>query len=523
MRAALAVTAPHLLTAAVVLLIGLPTVILPFWSDTGIFALMGKTIWEGGLPYVDAWDQKPPGIYLIYAFAIHGPFGLIGNVRVFDLGWTAATVVVLVELGRRWWSVRAGVIAGLSYGVVYLTASTWTQLAQPDSFIGLPLVLALLAQDVGRGRRWSLVAVGLLLGCAFQLRAISALLIPFFPLAMPPRTPAASPRNAWLRAMILIGIGFALAQGAFAAYLLAGGAFGEFILATRFATGYTRLGGPWQGPDGPTTASYLNALRLSFLHWALVRIVLTVPAALAAFSGTFLRRERRVIVLSLFCLLGYTGIAMQAKFFWYHFLYLVPFFALLAGWGWDQLLVRLRRTMGRTPAYATGLVLAILFCLWTPDVSDNGWYQWRSFLRYRADPEWRQAYFAYFGGYDETRETADYLQRNTAPGEAFYIWGYDPLIYLLADRPHAQRFIYSFPMMSAWAPPAWTEEFVAAMRAKPPRYFVTQHNQGGPWIVGHEIDPAYYVPSIPALNEWLHENYTMETQIESYVIYRRLW
>ncbi|MGD9891919.1 MAG: hypothetical protein AB7U18_11595, partial [Dehalococcoidia bacterium] len=57
---------PYAATVLAVLAIGLPTMILPFWSDTAIFSTIGKTISDGGFPYVDAWDQKPPSIYLIY-------------------------------------------------------------------------------------------------------------------------------------------------------------------------------------------------------------------------------------------------------------------------------------------------------------------------------------------------------------------------------------------------------------------------------------------------------------------------
>ena len=75
----------YLGTAAAVLVVGLPTLILPFWPDQAIFSMIGRVIWEGGYPYVDAWDQKPPSIYFIYAVAIHGPFDVMRNLRVFDL------------------------------------------------------------------------------------------------------------------------------------------------------------------------------------------------------------------------------------------------------------------------------------------------------------------------------------------------------------------------------------------------------------------------------------------------------
>src|SRR5512139_2091331 len=37
--------------------------------DSGIFAYTGKVIAHGGLPYVDAWDNKLPGVYYIDALA----------------------------------------------------------------------------------------------------------------------------------------------------------------------------------------------------------------------------------------------------------------------------------------------------------------------------------------------------------------------------------------------------------------------------------------------------------------------
>jgi len=102
-----------------------------------------------------------------------------------------------------------------------------------------------------------------------------------------------------------------------------------------------------------------------------------------------------------------------------------------------------------------------------------------------------------------------------------YVWGYDPMIYLLADRPHSSRFIYAFPMMSDWAPRRWQSEFMDEMRARPPVYFIAQHDQGGPWITGHTIDPADYIPWFPALQQWLSDGYDLEAQMGAYVIYHR--
>src|SRR5205085_10989670 len=101
-----------------------------------------------------------------------------------------------------------------------------------------------------------------------------------------------------------LGAGFVALQAAFVLYLAAGGALGEFVAATRFAAGYTRIGGPWQGPHGPTWQDYLQAVRLSFPSWALARLVVTAPAVVGGFYGAVIVRERRVQQLVLIVALG---------------------------------------------------------------------------------------------------------------------------------------------------------------------------------------------------------------------------
>lgn len=47
-------------------LLRLPAVVQPLGPDQGIYAYVGQTIIEGGLPYRDARDQKPPGLHAFY-------------------------------------------------------------------------------------------------------------------------------------------------------------------------------------------------------------------------------------------------------------------------------------------------------------------------------------------------------------------------------------------------------------------------------------------------------------------------
>src|SRR5207249_1006451 len=129
------------------------------------------------------------------------------------------------------------------------------------------------------------------------------------------------------------------------------------------------------------------------------RLVLTTPAIVGGFYAAFLLRERRMQRLVLFVALAYVGISAQAKFFWYHFSYMLPFLALLGAWTWDRTWLRLRRTQPAWTAWGTMALLVGGLLLCTPEVADNGYHQWRAYIDYYRHPETREQFYGLFGGY----------------------------------------------------------------------------------------------------------------------------
>jgi len=53
-----------------VLLVAFPVLTYPMGRDQGMYANIGLSILNGGTPFVDMWDIKPPPIYYIYAAGI---------------------------------------------------------------------------------------------------------------------------------------------------------------------------------------------------------------------------------------------------------------------------------------------------------------------------------------------------------------------------------------------------------------------------------------------------------------------
>src|SRR5207248_1823492 len=150
---------------------------------------------------------------------------------------------------------------------------------------------------------------------------------------------------------------------------------------------------------------------------------------------------------------------------------------------------------------------ALVLVMGSPEVWDSGDASWRALARYAGDPAYRQPYLDGHYGYGPEHTLAGYLRDHTAPGDSVYVWGFDPMVYILAGRPAASR----FPLMSDWAPRRWQDDFVAELERSRPAYIVIQRGRAGNWIVGHNIDMADYGGFVPAFHDLLERDYSLET------------
>jgi hypothetical protein len=509
-------------------LLALPTLAFPFGPDQAIFATIGQAINRGGFPYVDAWDQKPPAIYLLYALALRLPGPLMMRVRLFDLLWTGGALIALFFLLRHLWNARAAVFGTALMGAVYFTTQGWWYLAQPDGLAALPLALALVF-SLARGRwRWpSWVAAGAFTGLAFQLRFTAAPLVPAFVWTY--ILLERGGRRRLLGWTLWAGGGFLAVQAALLAYLAAGHALHAYLEATRFAAGYARLGWPF-APRERTFFTFLDYVRDSLALFTFSHAVFVLPALAGMFAAFFVARDRALRAAAAMTLVGFLGIAVQQKFFWYHWQVLFPALALLAGWTWDRAFSLLERLRADSwAALGQGTLVAALLLL-TPAVTEQAYDQWDGFLHRNDSVTARLAYENQFGPYADgtysylaDRQVADYVRAHTRPHESIYVFGYEPLIYLLSERASASRFIYSLPFMSGWAPRRWLDEFLAEIDRNRPVYFIVQRNEGAAeWITGQRLDTAAWATRLlPGVAARLERDYAYEVEIEDFTLYRR--
>jgi hypothetical protein len=126
-----------------------------------------------------------------------------------------------------------------------------------------------------------------LLGFAFQLRFIMVLLI-LLPLVEVTSAPKGKRFRLWFAHMLWFGVGFALFGWRWG-LLAIGGALDD---TSRRRASPAAIRG-WAAPGRALRTEppdYLRGGRLSFLFWALTRLVLTAPTIIGGFYGAFIAR-----------------------------------------------------------------------------------------------------------------------------------------------------------------------------------------------------------------------------------------
>src|SRR5881409_942971 len=111
---------------------------IPLERDEGEYAYAGQLILQGIPPYKLAYNMKFPGSYAAYALMMsifgQNPVGVHLGLLIVNL----ATVALIFFVGRKLFSVSAGLVAAASYAV--LSVSPWVAglSAHATHFIMLP-------------------------------------------------------------------------------------------------------------------------------------------------------------------------------------------------------------------------------------------------------------------------------------------------------------------------------------------------------------------------------------------------
>lgn len=480
---------------------------LPYWFRTGInwdegtFVLMGRSVLQGNLPYVEAWDMKPPLAYLPFALFQVVPLPDLLSVRLGGAVAVFASAALLALSAREMVSDRAGLLSGvLCVCALSLLPSGQATMTEP-----LALVPLLGAFWFLQPRRRSVVLAGALLGTAAMIRlnlayvAVAAGLVVF----AFPRDQPGSRRIVRLAAYGAAGCVPVLAT--FLPYLWSGQAgvwWSAVIQAPLDYVGSGHDSAVVLADYGLRVAEGLgrgtgNGVGFGLVLWGAA--VLGIPLALARSIKTGTPSPESLCLLSAFLLGTGIGIATGGAARVHYLLQLVPFVTLCASISLDVALGGALRPIALGGLVVAGLSAAL------PTVLE---YQ---HVRHRL-----QAGVPMLHG--SPAEVARYLAGQGRAGRDVWLLT-DHIAYQLLDAPIRGRLVHPSDVSKAsmvrhaLGPEATAANEVDRVLQQNPTFIV--FDQSGPPF-GEESE------AVDRLQQELAKSYDLRANIRGRLVYRRV-
>jgi Dolichyl-phosphate-mannose-protein mannosyltransferase len=507
------------LALLVVFLVGLavkePEVLLPIGPDQGTYAYVAERILDGQLPYVDAWDNKPPGTYYLHAAVlalvprdqqwagtcIEGttqPCGYLA-LQIADIVWTTLTALGLLAVARALGFTRGAAFSSTLLVVVFANVSQLSKEGNtPEKQLLLPMVFAYFTalRAVRSGDpAWAVVSA-ILAAVAFLFKQTAVSI----PLALAMWCVWQHPKHLNRRQVIGFLVGYAIPIAAVGAYFASRGGFGALWEAA-FAYNLAQAGTDWPGiPRGMLAGAWHVFTSSSALLW----LVGVAGAVIAA-------KDKKLSLLVCWAVADAVSLGLGgAKFAQVYFVQLVPSLALLGGLAVSTAWQATRHTPALR-AYAA-LVAASIFMLSSP---------LQAAVTMRA---WNER----TPGHSSTPTEHLLADRLLAgerggPDQPIFIWGDNSEIYLYAGARAPGRFFQTFPLTRQYAARGFAErreELLRTWETSPPAIIALD-----PATTRDDPDDALGLnpDSFPQLRELLTSRYQKQSSgFEGWQVFRRI-
>ncbi len=352
--------------------------------DESLYFLVARAWMAGHLPYTVIWDNKPPGIYALFA-VLSWPFGgWVGAMRVASVvcvGTLATIVFCIVEAlgaGRRAAWLGGGLLVLASLSNDGLSANTELFMAAFTA----AAVLATLTTRLG-------LLVGVLLGAAFMVKYVSVFEAPAVWLLFVWRV------RDWRQAALVVAGGALPLALVLLTYGLAGDL--PVFWADAVMSNFRRAAAPltWGAVD--------YEARVQAVRWGTLYAV-----GVLCWLRPSVRRAPQSWFLALWLACGLLGAAAAKSFYDHYFLQVLPALCVIAAVAWSRL-----------PQLAWRWALAALVA---------------------APPAWAgAAALAQVRGPDEPRAAAAAL--NAAHAGSLYVFDTQPILYALTGTTPPTRYV----------------------------------------------------------------------------------
>jgi hypothetical protein len=120
------------------------------------------------------------------------------------------------------------------------------------------------------------------------------------------------------------------------------------------------------------------------------------------------------------------------------------------------------------------------------------------------------------------RRAAAWLEEHTPPDSALYVWGFEPVLYTMARRRPASRYVYNVPQRLAWQHRDRTRrQLLDDLRGDPPAAIVVVARDAREGVTGNLRDSRAELDAFPELRQLLERDYAPAWRLEDLSILSR--
>ena len=521
------------LAIILVLLQAIPNISYPLGRDQATYCLIGRGLTHGQALYRDLWDNKPPGIFYIYALIvkIFGP--AMWSAGLVDILWLLAISILLFSFTERMLGKTGAALAVVVNSAMHVRAGYWDA-GQPETFLML-FVFAGYLLLAGNGRKQWLrsACAGALFAAAFWVKYNAIAFLPilfmafFFAVENLESHPVRMKLEIRWRERHLAAISFAAGFLVLSAVLLIliwhGGSWNAF-LEEHFEV-------------LPRYSAFAFPETRHYWLWAAGRVkewlgVWTECAALAALTIAWNRNHLRQLAPAFIgAACGVAALALQIRYQPYYFETCYPFFAIF--WAYlalqacqstRHLAQRFARRNWQVARILVWGVLGSLIALCLPGPVVRMIVNYKALAAWHHNPSSFYADYTWPGAAEHFRDAlhvVNYLKRNSSSVDEIYVWGNEPLIYYLSGHQPPTRFVWNLALIAPWRLSGWRQELVQDLDRSRPDFIIVARDDEVHDLSGIYQDSEEALQSFSALRIYVGSHYRPCQNYPTFEIYCR--
>ncbi len=461
---------------------------IPMERDEGSYAMLGQWLINGAKPYVDFYEQKPPGLFLAY--------GLIVKIFGYDymrLQWgfcfVYALILVFSYLFFRSFAEKRAALALLPvFGLALLNSHISGFTIQSEFLVLLFIMAGLYVFSAGRKKQSYLLmfVAGILLGFAVMIKQVGIFYCIFGALWLVADWWKERATKKTLFELGAYALGGILSVSSIFLWLKMRGVLDQAIFwFVEFPRKYylTNL-------SFDTGMKYLqlfstNIMKEQPLFWVIAFAGLIV--------GVFLKipKERKILYY-IFVLLAFCCVVPGFRFMTHYWIVFMPGLALAILMGYQWLI--------QVFPNAVKNLLWVLFAIIPISnlVASSGYY-----LHPNFDDMLHAAYSS--NPFPEMKVVGDLLNEKMKPGDQLFVAGSEPELYLYTKNLGVSRhnFIGFFTLKSPYAK-KWQDEAIADVEKKMPKYVVSVMHPLS-WMLNPDGEMTFFNWT----QKWIPEHYNL--------------